>query len=177
MEFGEEPVLDGLRRHVVEHREGRGGGESVRRQARVRRIGVDDLDVRACKTRREGSGELGIDLDRCQARHPLAEEVRREPRARTDFEDIVAQAGHRLEPGQQVFSQHLRPLGTGEEFAVSPVHKHPIFAVARHSARVSARITTVGDGSMADGDDAHGVAAGELIDRPVAPNPQRPEPA
>jgi len=40
----------------------------------------------------------------------------------------------------------------------------------------SAGIAAVGDGPVADGDDPHGVAAGELVDHAVAPDPKRSEP-
>ena len=86
------------------------------------RVALDDVHVRAGQPVGEPGCEFGIDLDRRQVCHPLAQDIRRGAVAGTDLDDVVAQIGVSQRPRQDHVAHHGAPFVAGTCAAMFGVH-------------------------------------------------------
>ena len=120
--LGEDAVLRFGRWDVMQHPEAGGRGEPLTGQTSVRGVAVHDIDVRVRHSRRECRIQIVVELDRRDVRCTLPEEVGRQPRAGTDFDDVVAEVEFN-QPGQYFGVEPVRPIGAGQELQMMLVHR------------------------------------------------------
>jgi hypothetical protein len=120
--LGEELVLQGWGRNVMQHREGHRAGETVGFERHVGCVGGDDLDVDAGEARTQRVGEVRIEFDGREVREAVSEQVRREAGAGADLEHVVTEFGAFECIGKNPVAQGLTPLVGYQEFHVRLVH-------------------------------------------------------
>ena len=96
----------------MEHREANHCREPVRVEPTGGGVSLDYLDIRSVEALLERSSQSRIDLHGGETGDTGAEKIGREPRSGTDLEHIVTEVTSRIEPGQQILFEHLRPLRT-----------------------------------------------------------------
>ena len=122
IELREQLILMVGRRHVMEHGEIRGRREVNCGQPCSCCIGNDHAHVGSSKALFQRRTERRIHFDCGQPIHALAQEIGGDPGSGADFENLVTQVACRLDPRQQFRLDHVRPLGTGQEFQMGRVH-------------------------------------------------------
>ena len=106
----------------MEHREASHCGEPVRVEPTGGGVSFHYLDIRSVEALPERPSERRVDFHSGEMGDSGAEEISRESWSGTDLEYIVTEVTSRIEPGQQVLSEHLRPLWTRQEVDVGLIH-------------------------------------------------------
>lgn len=120
--FGEEAILVVGRAHVVQDREAGDGCVTLGRQAGPGRVCNDNFDIRPREALAEDMAQFRIHFDSGEPGDPLAEQVGGQAWTRADLQHVASQVAGRLDPGQQLGLERLRPFRTGQVLQVGFVH-------------------------------------------------------
>ena len=107
----EQPILEFVRRDVMQHGEARRAGEPVVGIGERRRVAVHDLHRRNLgEAVDQHRRELVVDLDRREPRHRLAQNVGGGAVSGSDLEHVVAEVDVTQRPRKDDVSDHLPPF-------------------------------------------------------------------
>ena len=120
--LGQDLVLPGQRRNVVQHRERADRVERPVRIAQRRRVTDYHLDVAAGVLARQPGGRLGVDLDHGQPLHLVPQPLGGRAGAGADLEHVGTEAGLRGQGRQDLGLDMFRPLGARAQSRVVLVH-------------------------------------------------------
>ena len=113
---GQDRVLHGARRHVVQHGEHADRVEGLVRIGERAGVPGDRLHVRPREPLPERGGCLGLELDGDKALDPVPQPLRRRPRPRPDLQQVVAEVDAARDDGQDLLVQERRPFGRAQQF-------------------------------------------------------------
>ena len=108
---GQDRVLQGAGRDVVQHGEHADGVEGLGGVGQRGRVPGDGLDVRARKPRPERGGGLWFEFEGDKPLDPLPQPLRRRAGTRADLEQVVTEVNAVRDHGQDLFVQERGPLG------------------------------------------------------------------
>lgn len=89
--FRQQQILEGPRRHVVQHRERQNSGERPVREGQHRRIRQDHLDTHTLQALAQGRREPGVYLDGGEAVGLSERRVGSEAWSRAQLQDVVTE--------------------------------------------------------------------------------------
>jgi hypothetical protein len=127
VQFGEEPVLVGRRRQVVEHRQANCSAERPVFERHRSGVAVVHGHVRTLEPLCQGSSQFLVELDRRHARHEWREDVRGQPWAWPDFDQVVAKFDAAQDAGHNMLPDCLSPLLAGTVLKVNLVHGSEVY--------------------------------------------------
>ena len=125
-DLDEDAVLRRRGRNMVQDVETRRRREAVGAEVGCSCIALNDADVGAGEPSRERSRERRVDLDCSDVGGACAQDVRRQARARTHFEHVVAEVGDTLDPGQQIGFETAGPLRARQVIEMLLVHRRTV---------------------------------------------------
>ena len=109
--LGEQPILELVGRHVMQHREARRAGEPGVGIGERRRVAAHDLHRgNVGETVGQHGRQLVVDLDRRQLRHRLAENVGGGAVSGPDFEDVLTEVDVAQCPRKDDLPDRLPPF-------------------------------------------------------------------